>query len=138
MNFREEDVPVDIGVLPAANKKQGQEQSLLVLTTRGYGKRVDMDEFKTTRRWGFAAELGGEAALKSLSNLFLSVTLVNRKTVEIVLVHHVFNHAGGFGCALLHHSSHENSILQAIVACSATKTRNKVDFYWRIGEYRMG
>ena len=50
MNFREEDVPVDIGVLPAAKKDQGQGQSLLVLTTRGYGKRVDMDEFKTTRR----------------------------------------------------------------------------------------
>eukprot|EP00903_Cladosiphon_okamuranus_P010462 g9898.t1 len=51
MNFREEDVPVDIGVLPAA-KDQGQRQSLLVVTTRGYGKRVDMDEFKTTRRGG--------------------------------------------------------------------------------------
>lgn len=51
MNFRDEDVPVDIGVLPREDggaKDQGQ--SLLVLTTRGYGKRVDMDEFKTTRR----------------------------------------------------------------------------------------
>lgn len=45
---------MDIGVLPAAKKDQGQGQSLLVLTTRGYGKRVDMDEFKTTRRWASA------------------------------------------------------------------------------------
>lgn len=76
MNFREEDVPVDIGVLPAAKKDQGQGQSLLVLTTRGYGKRVDMDEFKTTRRWGgvLSGELvsckGSEMLRKYLEGCF--------------------------------------------------------------------
>ncbi|CAM9092331.1 unnamed protein product [Pylaiella littoralis] len=53
MNFREGDVPVDIGVLPREDgDAEDQGQSLLVLTTRGYGKRVDMNEFKTTRRGG--------------------------------------------------------------------------------------
>ncbi|CAN0050365.1 unnamed protein product, partial [Ectocarpus sp. 12 AP-2014] len=61
MNFRDEDVPVDIGVVPreavaatagddAGVKEEGH--SLLVLTTRGYGKRVALNEFKTTRRGG--------------------------------------------------------------------------------------
>jgi len=50
MNFRDDDVPVDLGVVPRDLKGGKQGQSLLVLTTRGYGKRVDMDEFRTTRR----------------------------------------------------------------------------------------
>lgn len=51
MNFREGDVPVDIGVLPREVGDGGSDgQSLLVLTSKGFGKRVDTDEFKLTRR----------------------------------------------------------------------------------------
>ncbi|CAM9675174.1 unnamed protein product, partial [Laminaria digitata] len=54
MNFRPGDTPVDIGVLPrgSGDDKEGEGQSLLVLTTKGFGKRVDPDEFKLTRRGG--------------------------------------------------------------------------------------
>lgn len=53
MNFRPGDTPVDIGVLPRGNgdDKESDGKSLLVLTTKGFGKRVDTDEFKLTRRW---------------------------------------------------------------------------------------
>lgn len=50
MNFRDDDVPVDLGVVTQDSEGGKKGQSLLVLTTRGYGKRVDMDEFRTTRR----------------------------------------------------------------------------------------
>ena len=53
MNFRPGDTPVDIGVLPreSGSEKESEGQFLLVLTTRGFGKRVSTDEFKLTRRW---------------------------------------------------------------------------------------
>lgn len=52
MNFRPGDTPVDIGVLSrgSGSDKESEGQSLLVLTTKGFGKRVDTDEFKLTRR----------------------------------------------------------------------------------------
>lgn len=55
MKFREGDVPVDIGVLPKEHEQgtpaaDAKGQSLLVLTAGGYGKRVDTDEFRLTRR----------------------------------------------------------------------------------------
>lgn len=51
MNFRAGDVPVDIGVLPKEHEQgAAKDQSLLVLTARGYGKRVDTDEVRLTRR----------------------------------------------------------------------------------------
>lgn len=53
MNFREDDFPVDIDVLPGElGNGKSEGQSLLVMTTRGFGKRVDTDEFKLTRRSG--------------------------------------------------------------------------------------
>lgn len=52
MNFRDEDVPVDIDVLPGeVGNGRSEGQSLLVMSTRGFGKRVDTDEFKLTRRF---------------------------------------------------------------------------------------
>lgn len=52
MNFRGDDVPVDICVLPSETEVgKSKGQALLVLTTRGFGKRVDTDEFKLTRRY---------------------------------------------------------------------------------------
>lgn len=54
MKFGEGDVPVDIGVLPKGSgdgiEKERGQQSLLVVTTKGYGKRVNTDEFRLTRR----------------------------------------------------------------------------------------
>lgn len=55
MNYRREDVPVDMCVIPRGEGKgdaEDQEQLLLVLSTKGYGKRVDTNEFRTTKRWG--------------------------------------------------------------------------------------
>ena len=53
MRFGPGDVPVDIGVIPreASVERSDEGQSVLVVTTKGYGKRVRTNEFRLTRRW---------------------------------------------------------------------------------------
>ncbi|CAM9466525.1 unnamed protein product [Ascophyllum nodosum] len=52
MRFGPGDVPVDIGVIPreASVERSDEGQSVLVVTTKGYGKRVRTNEFRLTRR----------------------------------------------------------------------------------------
>ena len=53
MKYREGDAPVDMDILPGNDDDSlGEGRSLLIITSQGYGKRVDAKEFRCQNRRG--------------------------------------------------------------------------------------